>query len=333
MASIFIDYDDVGLNGLNGMQKVDSEDTMRIFFTDDSEPVPMRKCMEIRELEATIIPEPIEIKEDSEHGFEYRFAATLGEAVGQDPNEKYLVVSDKRNYKEMFEYFDKQDVFMKNAPDILSGIDLVHEDEEPVEEEPDEEEPAEEEPVEEEPVEEEPVEEEPVEEEPVEEEPEDTPYYDPFDNGVIPGNDVVAEDTEEANEDENEANETTIVDKNVAINGNVNDNNTYSAFEYVDETGNNINTDYKTVIGNGIEEAEPETAEPEAEEPEEIKKVIKAPKFTGMLQYLQAQKMTKIVESSTNLDEVKEKLVEEYGKQKAERLFNTVYKKIEHLYD
>lgn len=188
MTTYFVDYDDVGPDGLYGIKLLNEEAKIHLFYTKSgARDIPFLTCLDIRNTPADVDADEVIIEDDENANKDYcnRVSATIGYYVREHEDEKFVVVSTKNDYVSVIKYIVSCNNAILSAPsisvgyDAMEGTDVIHpepeEKPEPVgleevEEAPEDEIIPEEEPVAEEPEEESQPEEEPIEEEPVEEE-------------------------------------------------------------------------------------------------------------------------------------------------------------------
>lgn len=111
MAIFFIDYENVNHSGFTGLNKLTKEDSIIIFYSDNSNSIPFSLHMEILSTEVAI--EYIKITANGKNCLDFQLATYLGSFIGKNPYESYVIVSKDMGFNAVIDFWKTLDVDVK----------------------------------------------------------------------------------------------------------------------------------------------------------------------------------------------------------------------------
>ncbi len=123
-AYYLVDYDSVGQNGLNGIERLSEKDKVTIFYTAKKSTIELSFFEKIHSSKAEIIFKEI----DNETSLKCLFSSYLGyNIMGTNPNTVYYIVSNDKEFKTLKKFWAEKEVDIEISSDIVIKIPVKSE--------------------------------------------------------------------------------------------------------------------------------------------------------------------------------------------------------------
>ena len=127
MSIFLIDYENVNLEGFNGLSNCTENDYIKIFYTKGAETLTFGLHRRLSESKSKI--EYYKVENGSKNALDFQLSSYLGYLISSNPNEKYYIVSKDKGYEILTNFWQKY----KNLNcqiSLVSDLSLKNEQEE-----------------------------------------------------------------------------------------------------------------------------------------------------------------------------------------------------------
>lgn len=129
-----LDYDNVGQNGIYGIENLSKKDKAVIFYTENKNSIELSFFEKIHASKAEII------FQKTETSFKCLFSSYLGYIVGMNPNAEYHIISNEKEYWNLKKFWAEKEIEINISSDIVGNTkkeELIEEEtENAIKEEP-----------------------------------------------------------------------------------------------------------------------------------------------------------------------------------------------------
>lgn len=126
MAIYLIDYENVNMDGLNGIQDLSEADQVYIFYSDNANKLTFGLHQQIVESPAWI--RYVNAETGAKNALDFQLATYLGYLVSQSSAERFCLVSKDSGFQAVVKFWQKKKVDIQLASD-LTGTDSAEEKE------------------------------------------------------------------------------------------------------------------------------------------------------------------------------------------------------------
>lgn len=127
MSIFLIDYENVNVEGFNGLSSCTENDYIKIFYTKGAETLTFGLHRRLSESKSKI--EYYKVENGSKNALDFQLSSYLGYLISSNPNEKYYIVSKDKGYEILTNFWQKY----KNLNcqiSLVSDLSLKNEQEE-----------------------------------------------------------------------------------------------------------------------------------------------------------------------------------------------------------
>ena len=127
MSIFLIDYENVNVDGFNGLSSCTENDYIKIFYTKGAETLTFGLHRRLSESKSKI--EYYKVENGSKNALDFQLSSYLGYLISSNPNEKYYIVSKDKGYEILTNFWQKY----KNLNcqiSLVSDLSLKNEQEE-----------------------------------------------------------------------------------------------------------------------------------------------------------------------------------------------------------
>ena len=127
MSIFLIDYENVNVEGFNGLSNCTENDYIKIFYTKGAETLTFGLHRRLSESKSKI--EYYKVENGSKNALDFQLSSYLGYLISSNPNEKYYIVSKDKGYEILTNFWQKY----KNLNcqiSLVSDLSLKNEQEE-----------------------------------------------------------------------------------------------------------------------------------------------------------------------------------------------------------
>lgn len=127
MSIFLIDYENVNVDGFNGLSNCTENDQIKVFYTKGAETLTFGLHRRLSESKSKI--DYFKVENGSKNALDFQLSSYLGYLIANNPNEKYYIVSKDKGYEILTSFWQKYKNL--NAQVILvSDLSLKNEQEE-----------------------------------------------------------------------------------------------------------------------------------------------------------------------------------------------------------
>lgn len=127
MSIFLIDYENVNVDGFNGLSNCTENDQIKVFYTKGAETLTFGLHRRLSESKSKI--DYFKVENGSKNALDFQLSSYLGYLIANNPNEKYYIVSKDKGYEILMSFWQKYKNL--NAQVILvSDLSLKNEQEE-----------------------------------------------------------------------------------------------------------------------------------------------------------------------------------------------------------
>lgn len=124
MAIYLIDYENVNMDGLQGIQELSESDQVYIFYSDNANKLTFSLHRQILESPAWV--RYVNAETGAKNALDFQLATYLGYLVSQNAAENFCLVSKDNGFQAVVKFWQKKDVDIRLAED-LTGTDSAEE--------------------------------------------------------------------------------------------------------------------------------------------------------------------------------------------------------------
>lgn len=105
MSIFLIDYENVNVDGFNGLSSCTENDYIKIFYTKGAETLTFGLHRRLSESKSKI--EYYKVENGSKNALDFQLSSYLGYLISSNPNEKYYIVSKDKGYEILTNFWQK----------------------------------------------------------------------------------------------------------------------------------------------------------------------------------------------------------------------------------
>lgn len=113
MANYLIDYENVHVNGLVGLEERTKEDMIIIFYSSNSDSLNFLLHQKLIQSQAKI--EYIKIEGKSKNSLDFHLVSYMGYLLAQNPQEEFVIISKDNGYQGVVEFWKKKKMSISTA--------------------------------------------------------------------------------------------------------------------------------------------------------------------------------------------------------------------------
>lgn len=125
MTYYLIDYENVKVNGLNGLNKLTETDNVCIFYSENADTLTFGLHKRLNESKATITYKKVEV--GTPNALDFQLCLYLGYLIAENKNDNlqnYCIVSKDRGYSSVIKYCEKRKINITQAVDCSGKKEL-----------------------------------------------------------------------------------------------------------------------------------------------------------------------------------------------------------------
>ncbi|MCM1399692.1 MAG: PIN domain-containing protein [Clostridium sp.] len=125
MTYYLIDYENVKVNGLNGLSKLVETDNVCIFYSENADTLTFGLHKRLNEAKANITYQKVEV--GTSNALDFQLCTYLGYLIAENKNESlqnYYIVSKDKGYSSVVNYWEKRKVNITQAVDCSGKKEL-----------------------------------------------------------------------------------------------------------------------------------------------------------------------------------------------------------------
>ena len=120
MAIYFIDYENVHVDGLNGVAKLSEDDSVCIFYSEKANSLTFGLHRRLIESKAHI--EYIKVSLGSPNSLDFQLTSILGYKIAKEENKEYIIVSKDRGFDSTVEFWTKKKIKISRVETITADV-------------------------------------------------------------------------------------------------------------------------------------------------------------------------------------------------------------------
>lgn len=124
MGYYFVDYENVKIDGLNGINKLEPSDKVCIFYSEHADTLTFDLHKRLNESKATITFEKVEV--GSKNALDFQLATFLGYEIASKKDDEYYIVSKDTGYTSVYNYWKKRKIGISIVAN-LTRLNIIQE--------------------------------------------------------------------------------------------------------------------------------------------------------------------------------------------------------------
>lgn len=120
MAIYFIDYENVHVDGLNGVAKLGEDDSVCIFYSEKANSLTFGLHRRLIESKAHI--EYIKVSLGAPNSLDFQLTSILGYKIAKEENKEYIIVSKDRGFDSTVEFWTKKKIKISRVESITTDM-------------------------------------------------------------------------------------------------------------------------------------------------------------------------------------------------------------------
>ncbi len=120
MAIYFIDYENVRVDGLKGVAKLDEDDSVCIFYSEYANTLTFGLHRRLCECRANI--EYIKVTAGTPNSLDFQLTSLLGYKIAREEDSEYVIVSKDKGYDSTVEFWSKRKIEISRVEDITTDV-------------------------------------------------------------------------------------------------------------------------------------------------------------------------------------------------------------------
>lgn len=124
MGYYFVDYENVKIDGLNGINKLEPSDKVCIFYSEHADTLTFDLHKRLNESKATITFEKVEV--GSKNALDFQLATFLGYEIASIKDDEYYIVSKDTGYTSVYNYWKKRKIGISIVAN-LTRLNIIQE--------------------------------------------------------------------------------------------------------------------------------------------------------------------------------------------------------------
>lgn len=117
MSVYLVDYENVGVNGLNGIEQIDKEEAVHIFYSENADKLTFEMHKKISESKANIHYYRADV--GKKNALDFQLATYLGYLIALAGNEDYYIVSKDETFSFLVKFWNKQNKSVHMTSNLL----------------------------------------------------------------------------------------------------------------------------------------------------------------------------------------------------------------------
>lgn len=122
MANYLVDYENVNKDGLNGIGKLDSNNSVYIFYSEKADSMTFGLHRRLMETKANV--EFFKVAVGTKNSLDFQLVSFLGYKIAKNEDESYVIVSKDKGYDSVVEFWSRKKVSISRVESIV--IDKQH---------------------------------------------------------------------------------------------------------------------------------------------------------------------------------------------------------------
>ena len=118
MVNYLVDYENVNRDGLNGVGKLDSNNSVYIFYSEKADSMTFGLHKRLMETEANV--EYFKATVGTKNSLDFQLVSFLGYKIAQNEEESYVIVSKDTGYNSVVEFWSRKKIKISRAESITS---------------------------------------------------------------------------------------------------------------------------------------------------------------------------------------------------------------------
>jgi len=122
----FVDYENVQLSGLNGIEKLGKNDKVVIFYSKNAEAMPLTLCDALSDSETTVVY--VRNERIGMNSLDYQLSSFLGFMIGEAPSANFYIISKDTGFEAVLDFWNYRNVPIIRARSLAETPAVVHAD-------------------------------------------------------------------------------------------------------------------------------------------------------------------------------------------------------------
>jgi len=127
MSIFLIDYENVNVEGFNGLSNCTENDQIKVFYTKGAETLTFGLHRRLSESKSKI--DYFKVENGSKNALDFQLSSYLGYLISNNPNDKYYIVSKDKGYETLTAFWQKYKN-LNSQVTLVSDLSLKNEQEE-----------------------------------------------------------------------------------------------------------------------------------------------------------------------------------------------------------
>jgi hypothetical protein len=120
MSYYLVDYENVKVAGLHGVNKLSGNDTVCIFYSDKSDTLTFDIHKQLNESKATVIFQKVNV--GTPNALDFQLATYLGYLIAQDSTREYFIISKDKGFSVVKNYWESKKINLTCITQLSEGI-------------------------------------------------------------------------------------------------------------------------------------------------------------------------------------------------------------------
>ena len=120
MAIYFIDYENVRVDGLKGVARLNEDDSVCIFYSEKANTLTFGLHKRLIESKANI--EYIKVSVGTPNSLDFQLTSILGYKIAKEENQEYVIVSKDKGFDSTVEFWTKKKIQISRVEDITTDV-------------------------------------------------------------------------------------------------------------------------------------------------------------------------------------------------------------------
>ncbi len=116
MAVYIVDFENVKSKGLNGIDNLEAEDNVFVFYSENAETITFDVHRKMKSTPANIIY--FEVKVGSKNALDFQLSSYLGFLIAKDPENQYHIVSDDTGFDSVVHFWKQNSKSIDRVSDL-----------------------------------------------------------------------------------------------------------------------------------------------------------------------------------------------------------------------
>lgn len=120
MAIYFIDYENVHVDGLKGVAKLNEDDLVCIFYSENANTLTFGLHRRLLESKAKI--EYIKVSTGTPNSLDFQLTSILGYKIAKEEDQEYVIVSKDKGFDSTVEFWNKRKIDISRVENITTDV-------------------------------------------------------------------------------------------------------------------------------------------------------------------------------------------------------------------